>query len=107
MNFRGISGIHCRDELIQLGNQRGTFVDWTIHESQPALKDMKCRAETIITVGAGDAMNLAVPVDVSDALQALPDDGFLVVDLFVVADVLPVAASFRFVVRTIGLLPVR
>jgi len=67
---------------------------------------VKCRAEAVVAVRAGDAVNLAIPIEVSNAIQALPDDGFLVIDLFVVTDVLPMAASFGVVVWSVWLLPV-
>ena len=101
-----VPGIHCRNELIQLGNERSTIPNRTVHESQPAVKNVKCGAQAIIAIGAGDAMNFAVPVDMANPFQAFTDDRFLVVDLFVVADVLPMATPFGFVVRAVGILAI-
>src|SRR5262249_2646746 len=78
MNFCGGPGVDRRDELIQFGYKGGTFPDRTIDESQPAVKHVKCCAETVVAIGTGDAMNFAVPIEMSDSLQALPDDRFLV-----------------------------
>src|SRR5437899_250386 len=52
-------------------------------------------------------MNCLVPVEMSDAPKGFANDSFFVIDLPVVSDVLPMAASGAFIIRTVGFLPVR
>ena len=51
-------------------------------------------------------MNCLVPVEVADAPKGFTNDSFFVIDLPAVSDVLPVAASGAFVIRTVGFLAV-
>src|SRR4029077_13403601 len=57
-------------------------------------------------VRTGEAMNGLVPVEMADAPKGFAKDGFLVIDLPVIADVLPMTASGTLIVRAVGFLAI-
>ena len=81
----GTSDLHSRIGII--------VCDFSCRNPKSAINNMKCCSEPIVPVGSGDAVDLAVPFERVQARQTFPKDGFLVLDLPVVADVLPVAAA--------------
>src|SRR5262249_48904988 len=107
MNFSGVARITCGDELVQFGYQRRALVNGAVGKSKPAVECMERRAKPIVSIRPGDALDLAVPIEMSHPLEGFADDGFFIVDLFRVADVLPVAAAFGFVIGTGGSLTIR
>ena len=68
---------------------------------------MKRRAQPIISIRRSQPFNCAFPLKVSNATQGFTDDGFLVLDLPVVSNVLPVATSGRCIIGAVRLLAVR
>src|SRR5262245_850637 len=70
------------NELVQFRHKRCAFTDWAIDETQPAIHDMKCCSQSIVSIGSGDTLDLIVPFHSTQPLQAFPKDGFFVVQLF-------------------------
>jgi hypothetical protein len=60
----------------------------------------------IITVWPDDPFDFAIPLQMSQSLKSFAENRFLILNLALVADVLPVAAPGRFVIWTVGLLPI-
>ena len=99
VNLAGAARIHGLKELIDLGDQRCALpnrndnVCLLLHETELSIDDMKRGSEPVVSVGPDDPLYWTIPLEMTKPFNAFPNDGFLVIDLAVVSDVLPVTAA--------------
>src|SRR5262245_8534566 len=85
VNLACLIWIRTSDELIQLGHQRHAtlnrhyHVRLFLHESKSSINDMKRSPQPVIPITSGDALYRVIPVETSEPMKTLTNDGFLVV----------------------------
>src|SRR5438067_1103411 len=113
MNFKRTWRINCSYKIIELRNQRRTRfyrndrVGFLLEEAEPAASYMERGAHSIVSIRAGQALNLTIPGQMGKPLQAFPNNRFFMVNLARILDVLPMTATCLLIIRAIRLLSIR